>query len=51
MKKKLLVFILVGVLLYITVIIIEFCCLYAVLGDEIWNYLKDFFAWYKTFFI
>ena len=47
MKKK----IIVGVLLYITVIVIEFCCIYAVQGDNIWNYLKDIWEWYITLLI
>lgn len=51
MKKKILKFILVGILLYVTLIVIEFCCTYAVQGDNTWNYIKDFFSWYVTFFI
>ncbi len=51
MKRKILKLILVGILLYITVIVIEFCCLHAVLGDKIWNFIKDFWNWYKTLFL
>ena len=51
MKKKILLFLLVGVLLFVTVIVIVFCCIYAVQGDNIWNYLKEFWNWYKTLFI
>lgn len=47
MKKKILKFILIGVLLYVTVIVIEFGCIYAEQGDSIWDYLKDFWSWYK----
>ncbi len=51
MKKKIFKFILVGVLLYVAVLVIEFCCLYAVQGDNIWNYFKDFWNWYTTLFL
>ena len=50
MKKKILKFILVGVSLYIAVLVIEFCCLYAAYGDNVWNYLNEFWSWYKTLF-
>jgi len=48
MKRKILKYILIGISLYVAVIVIEFCCLYAVLGDNIWDYLKDFWNWYIT---
>jgi len=48
--KKKLKFILIGVLLFITVIVIVFCGIYAVQGDNIWNYLKNVWNWYKKFF-
>ena len=48
---KTLKYILIGVLIFISIVVIEFCCLYAVLGDNIWNYLKDFWEWYKTLLI
>lgn len=48
MKKKLLI-ILIGILVYINIIIIEICCIYAVKGDNTWNYLKEFWDWYKNF--
>lgn len=48
MKKKILIFVLVAIILLVAVIGIEFCCIYAVQGDNIWNYLKDFWDWYKT---
>ena len=50
MKKKTLKFVLIGVLLYITLIVIELCCIYAAQGDNMWNYLKDYWEWYKRFF-
>ena len=51
MKNKILMFILIGISLYITVVVIEFCWIYAVQGDNIWNYLKDSWNWYKTLLI
>lgn len=48
MKKKILKYILVGILLYITVIVIEISCISAVQGDNIWNWLTDFWNWYKS---
>lgn len=45
--KKILKYILIGVLIYITVVVIELCCIYAVEGDNFWNYLKEFWDWYK----
>lgn len=50
MKKKILKFVLVVIFIYVAVIVIEFCCIYAVQGDNIWNYIKDFWSWYKTLF-
>ncbi len=47
--KKTLKYILIGILLFVAVIVIIFCCIYAVQGDNIWNYLKDAWEWYKTF--
>lgn len=49
--KRILKYILVGVLVFVAVIVIEFCCIYAVQGDNIWNYLKEFWNWYKTLFV
>ncbi|MDE7082401.1 MAG: hypothetical protein K2O89_01695 [Clostridia bacterium] len=51
MKNKILKYILICVLIFIAIIAIEFGCLYAVQGDNIWNYLKDFWEWYKTLFV
>ncbi len=48
--KKILKYILIGVLLFVAVLGIEFCIIYAVEGDNIWNYLKDVWSWYKTLF-
>lgn len=39
MKKKILI-ILIGILLYVTVIVIELCYIYATQGDNTWNYLS-----------
>lgn len=50
MKKKILKFIFVGILLFVAVIAIEICCIYAVHGDNTWIYLKDFWNWYTTLF-
>ncbi len=47
MKKKIIKYILIGILIYVTVTVIIFCCFYAVQGDEIWNTLKNFWNWYK----
>ena len=49
MRKKILKFTLVGILLFVTVIAIEFCCIYAVQGRNM-DYLKDFLNWYAMFF-
>lgn len=51
MKKKILKFILLGALLYVAVIAIELCCIYAVQKDNTWNYLKEFWDWYSTLFL
>lgn len=51
MKNKTLKFILVGILLFVTILAIEFCCIYALLGDNTWNYIKDFWNWYAMFII
>ncbi len=50
MKKYILKFILVGVSFYVMILIVGFCCIYAAQGDDTWNYLKDFWEWYKTLF-
>lgn len=49
-KKNILKYILVCISIFIVIIVIEFCCLYAATRDKIWIYLKDFWEWYKTFF-
>ncbi len=48
--KKVLKCILIGVLVYVAVLAIEICCIYAAIGDDVWNYLKDTWEWYKTLF-
>ncbi len=49
--KKVLKFIIIGILIFVTVLIIEFGCIYAVEGDNIWNYLKDVWNWYVALFL
>ncbi len=51
MKKKKLKFMLVGIFLYVALIVIEFCYIYAEQRDNIWNYLKDFWNWCTTLLI
>ncbi len=48
MKRKILKYILIGILIFVAVIVVEFCCVYAVQGDNIWNYLKEVWEWYIT---
>lgn len=53
MKKqilKILKFFLIGVSIYVVILVIEFCCIYAVKGENTWDYLKDFWEWYSTMF-
>lgn len=45
--KKILKYILIGILIFVIVLVIELCCIYAVEGDNFWNYLKEFWDWYK----
>ncbi len=49
--KKILKFILIVVLIYVAVLVIEFCCIYAVQGDNTRNYLKDVWEWYVSTFL
>ena len=52
MKKKilkLLKYILIGISIYVAVLIIEFCCIYAIEGDNAWKHFKDALKWYLTF--
>ncbi len=49
--KKVLKFILIGILIYVTILVIEFCIIYAVEGDNTWNYIKEVWNWYKTLII
>lgn len=48
MKNKILKYIIIGVSIYVAIVVIEFCCIYAVQGDNVWNNLKEFWDWYKT---
>ncbi len=47
MIKKILKYIIIGVVIYLTILAIEFCCLYSVHGDNTWNYIKEYWDWYK----
>ncbi len=48
--KKVLKIILIGILIYIAVLLIEICCIYAVKGEDTWDYLKEVWEWYSTLF-
>lgn len=50
MIKKILKYLLVGVFVYVTIIYFEICCIYAVLGEDTWNYLKEVWGWYSILF-
>ncbi|MDE7330495.1 MAG: hypothetical protein K2N30_05380 [Clostridia bacterium] len=50
MKKETIIFIAVGVLIYVMIIAVEFYYIYSKQGDNIWNYLNDLWEWYKKFF-
>lgn len=45
---KILKYVLVGISIYFAILLIEFCCIYAVQGNNTWNYIKEFFNWYIT---
>lgn len=54
MKKtalKVLKYVLIAISIYVAILLIEFCCIYAVHGNDTWNQLKDFWNWYSTLFI
>lgn len=51
MKKKILKFILVAAWLYVAVVLIELCCIYAVQKNNTWNYLKELWDWYSALFL
>lgn len=42
-------YIIIGIVL-ITVIVIEFCIIYAVKGDNTLNFFKEFWSWYKALY-
>ena len=42
---------LIGVAVYVAIAVIEFCCIYSWQGDNVWNYLKECWDWYKKLFI
>lgn len=51
MKKtilKVLKYVLIAVSIYIAVLVIEVGVIYAVQGDNTWNYLKEVWEWYST---
>jgi len=50
MKKKILKFVIIGILVFVAILAITFCCIYAIQGDNTWNYIKEFLDWYKTLF-
>ena len=47
-KTNFLKYILIGVSIFVAVMVIEFCCIYAVQRENVWNFYKDFWDWYKT---
>ncbi len=49
--KRILKILLVGISVVVAIIGIEFCIIYAVEGENFWNYLKDAWDWYKTLFL
>lgn len=51
MKRKKLTIILVSISIYIALILMETCYIYARQGDNISNYFNEFWTWYKTLFI
>ncbi len=54
MKKsvlKALKYILIGVAVFVAILGIEICIIYAVKGNDTWSYLKDAFEWYINFII
>lgn len=51
MKRRILKIIIIGAMAYIEVTVIALCWIYALKGDDMENYLKDFWNWYKTMFI
>lgn len=50
MKKKILKYVLIGVSIYVAIFLIEFCIIYAVKGDDTWNYFKEYCKWYSNLF-
>ena len=47
MKKKIFLYVLIGILTFLTMAEIETCIICAVKGVSIQSYLKDFWSWYK----
>ncbi len=54
MKKKILKvlkYVLIGVSIYVAVLLIAFCIIYAIKGKDTWNYFKEVWEWYSTLFL
>ena len=52
MKKtilKVLKYVLIGISIYLAILLIEVAIIYAVKGEDTWNYLKEFWEWYSQF--
>lgn len=48
---KILKYALISVSIYLAVLLIDICCIYAVQKDNTWNYLKEVWEWYSSLFI
>ena len=48
MDKKDLKIVLIGLAVYVTVCVTEFCCICAIEGENTWNFLKEVWEWYST---
>lgn len=51
MKNKALKYFLIGLAVFVAIIVIEFCCIYAVERENIWNYLNEYWDWYWNFIL
>lgn len=51
MDKKDLKILLICVSVYVAIAVINFSCIYALQGENFWNYLKECWDWYKKLFI
>lgn len=50
MKKTILKYVLIVISIYFAVLLIGIGSIYAVKGDDTWNYLKEVWEWYSTLF-